>query len=193
MFSDTKGQTVGWCFGSRKRETTLANLLRVAVGESGFLDWLSMWQEATARREILETFRVLQIHRLPSSEISRWPGVRSHLCNVHRIRLGVPVRDWLRCLESYSRALAAEEVGNYVGDPALVAFPVPGLHLGEVFADLMQWQLHQILGLSLSERTLHESPSRWAASAMEEHGAELRMTLGRLLGSLELVLRERVG
>lgn len=26
LFSDTRGETVGWCFGSRKRESTLSGL-----------------------------------------------------------------------------------------------------------------------------------------------------------------------
>ena len=64
VFHDAGGQTVGWCFGPRRRETTLANLLREALDLPAGPDLLREWQRTQARREMLDTLRALGLHSL---------------------------------------------------------------------------------------------------------------------------------
>jgi hypothetical protein len=88
------------------------------------------------------------------------------------------------------QALAAEQAYDSIGDPALIGHAAPGWHLGVALAQLLQWRLH---------RLLHDNPppkpesyqhcARWAAQAIEWHGAELASAAGEQLGLLESHLR----
>jgi hypothetical protein len=193
LFIDAKGETVGWCFGSRKRESTLANLLRIAVDEPDGGTWIRDWERAAARREVMATFRAIGLCGLHSSEHLEAAGARSRLCNWHRRRLGWAVGPWLHCLERYSEALAAEQLQEHVGDSGLIAHASPGIHLGLILSGLLQWRLHRIIDCSPAAGMLAVDPGRWAATAIEQHGTPLRLAAGALIGSLESVLRERMG
>ena len=46
IFHDTTGDPVGWCFGPRKRETTLGSLLREAMGLPQGRQLMVGWQQA---------------------------------------------------------------------------------------------------------------------------------------------------
>ena len=185
VFTDAGGQAVGWCFGPRRRETTLTCLLREALGlpQGGAL--MADWQHAQERREMLDTLYALQVSSRELTVIA----VRARLCNLHQHRLGQPAGPWLRALQGLTEAWVAERLHGLVGDPALIGFACEGVHLSRLLSGLMEWPLHRLLQrlpLALFE-TL--SPVRLAATAVELHGARLHSALGNLTGSLEHYLR----
>ena len=188
MFTDASGQTVGWCFGPRRRETTLACLLREAMGLPHGAELLADWQRAQERRDMLDTLHALQVSSRELSVIA----VRARLCNLHRQRLGQPAGPWLRALQSLSEAWVAERLHGLVGDPALIGFACEGVHLSRLLSGLMEWTLHlmlQSLPLTFFEKL---PPTRLAATAVELQGARLHNALGSLAGSLEHYLRDEL-
>ena len=185
VFADANGQTVGWCFGPRRRETTLACLLREALGLPQGTELLTDWQRAQSRRGMLETLRDLQVSSRELTPVA----VRARLCNLHRQRLGQPAGPWLRAMQGLTEAWVAERLHGLVGDPTLIGFACAGVHLSRLLSSLMEWTLHlmlQNLPLPLFDKM---SPTRMAATALELQGARLHRALGRLAGSLELHLR----
>ena len=188
VFHDAGGQTVGWCFGPRRRETTLASLLREALDLPYGPDLLREWQRTQARREMLDTLRALGTASADLSAIA----VRARLCNLHRQRLGQPAGPWLRALQGANAAWVAQRLHGLLGDPALICFAAEGLHLSRLLADLMEWTLHCILQ-DLPLTAFHNtSPQRLAAATVECCGRRLHQSLGCLVGSLEHGLRAQL-
>lgn len=188
IFHDAAGEPVGWCFGPRKRETTLGSLLREAMGHPLAASLFGDWQRAAERSEILAALRVLAV----GSRQLDTAAVRARLCNLHRLRTGEPAGAALRALQRANAALVAERLHGLVGDPSLIGFCREGLHLGRMVADLMEWRIHQVLYAAPLLAVTRQSPSRFAAAAIERESAALHRTCGALAGSLEHHLRERL-
>lgn len=186
LFQDRHGDTVAWCFGPRRRETTLGNLLREALDQPDGLDLIDRWRTAEARREMLAALRAtgVTIGRLDPTD------ARARLCNQHRLRLGRPAGPWLRALQRSTSALVAQRLHDAVGDPSLIGYAVEGLHLGHAFSELMEWQLHAVMHCTPAHRLADAGdPGRFAAQALEHHGPRLLRSLGQLTGSLAHRLR----
>ena len=188
LFHDAKGETVGWCFGPRKRETTLTSLLREALGQARWAALIDDWQQAAQRHEILATLRALDAN-CPRMEPA---SVRTQLCNLHRLRTGEPARAWLNALQQANAALVAQALHGLLADPALIGFAREGLHLGQTISALMEWQLHRILHATPLMAFRCGTPGRFAAEAIDRHAAQLHRCCGELLGSLEHHLREQL-
>lgn len=188
VFHDACGDPVGWCFGPRKRETTLGSLLREAIGDSQGTALISGWQQAAERREMLTALRALQTW----SRNLGAAAVRAHLCNLQRVRTGQAAGPWLRALCRANAALVAQQLHGLVGDPALIGFAREGLHLGRAMNGLMEWHLHRILHAAPVLALTQLGPSRFAATAIEQYTATLHRACGDLAGSLEHHLREQL-
>jgi hypothetical protein len=185
LFHDAHGDTLGWCFGPRRRETTLAALLGEGLRQPGWDDFFNQWRQAAEGREVLAALRFMQgcSARLDAA------AVRAYLCNLHRDRFGLPVGPWLRALERAAAALAAESLHSALGDPALVCFARPGLHLAQEFAALLEWRLHCLLHETPGTWLLQTPPGRAGAAIIERRTADVQAGCGELLGDLEQQLR----
>lgn len=186
LFQDGRGNSIGWCFGARRRETTLAELLRLGVHDLDWSERYGTWKAATQRREI---HGVLRAAGLPTT-VSEAKTVRSVLCNAHRDRLGMPCGAFIDALSTAVGGLVIETLQDEIGDATLIGFAHPGLHLGRDFVALLEWRLHRIVWTTSVGLIHYDTPARFAARAIERHGAMLHQTLGRMLGDLELTLRD---
>lgn len=186
VFHDAHGEPVGWCFGPRRRETTLGALLREGLSRPEWDEHFDAWRAAAERRQIM--------HALAATGAPcRWldaAGARALLCNRHRQRFGQPVGTVLRALKRAGAALAAERLHGCVDDAALIGYARPGLHLARVFGEMLEWPVHRLLWACGVAEIGALPPPRFAARAIEQHGAALHRTLGELVGGLELHLRE---
>jgi hypothetical protein len=189
IFHDAHGDPVGWCFGTRRRETTLAALLREGLAEPDWDERFGAWHAAAERRAVREALRALGIvGGRPEAA-----AARAQLCNRHRQRLGMPVGEVLHALRLATAALAGECLQRELGEPCLIAHARPGLHLGLVLTGLLEWPTHRLLWQTRAHELKATAPARLAARMLEVHGADLQRALGDLLGSLELHLREWLG
>lgn len=186
LFHDAHGDTLAWCFGPRRRETTLAQLLGEGLHHPEWSTVFSQWHQATERRELLSALHALRGHggRLDA------PTVRAHLCNLHRDRTGVAAGPWIRALQKANSALVAENLHSALGDPALICYARPGLHLARLFADLMEWRLHLLLHDTPTAAFAATTPGRLAAGLVEARTAPLQTACGAMLGDLEHQLRD---
>ncbi len=185
VFADNQGQTIAWCFGPRRRETTLACLLRETIDCSDGPGLLEDWRRAQERQAMLATLRALQVH---CHEL-RYDIVRARLCNLHRQRVGQPAGPWLRALQANAEAWVAQRLHDLVGDPTLIGYPCEGLHLSRLISGLLEWTLHDIFHAVPLMYFAQTSPQRLAAATLEREGTRLHCALGRLVGSLEHHLR----
>jgi hypothetical protein len=186
VFHDAHGDPVGWCFGPRRRETTLTALLREGLARPDWDERFGAWHAAAERRQVIAALDATGA-RGQRLDVA---AARVQLCNRHRLRLGRPVGPQLRALQRAAAALVGEQLQRNVDDAALIGWARPGLHLGQVLTELLEWALHRLLWATPAADIAALPPARFAAAAIERHGAELHRTIGELLGSLELQLRE---
>lgn len=187
VFHDTHGDAVGWCFGPRRREATLAQLLREAVREPQWPDVWRAWRQQAGRREARRLQRQLHLHGALGCDAA---GLHVRACNLHRQRIGVPPGPWLRALRRATQTLAAQACADLVGEPELLGYPSPGTHLPATVAELMQCRLHAALLAWPVASIVERAPGLLAAQTLEARGAELYRGCAELLGDLEHVLRE---
>ncbi|MCX9157923.1 CRISPR-associated endonuclease Cas1 [Niveibacterium sp. 24ML] len=187
VFHDKHGEPVAWCFGPRKRETTLGELLRSALAHTDGLTELMAWRHITEHNTLLATLikaKIAQRTHTPES-------ARAALCSLHQQRLGKPVGPLLRSLERSASGLLAQHLYNHVGDPYLIGFAREGFHLTEFLGSILRWHLHSAL-LNTPLATLRDStPGRAAAYCLERESTPLYHAIGNALGDLERHLRER--
>lgn len=195
VFTDQRGESLAWCFGSRRREATLEELLRLALSHHEWEDRFGVWREAVMRREILACLRALKLPARPLPV----DKARVAICNWHRDRLGFPVRPYIRALEQAAAGVVAQGLHAMIGDAALLAFRREGLHLPQIMTGLVQWRLHRLLARSpLTDLVVppgHAGAThlrRWALRVTEGTGAPVHRALGELMGDLEHSLREWV-
>jgi hypothetical protein len=186
VFHDARGDPVGWCFGPRRRETTLANLLQEALTQLDWPERWAQWHAAVQRREMHHALRAAQVHvvRLDAA------AVRARLCNLHHQRIDMAAGELLCALRCAATALVAERVHSQVGDAALLCWARPGLHLPAELAALLEWRLHGLLHATPAAQLRAMAATRVAATLVERHVVGLEAAIGEMLGELELHLRE---
>lgn len=185
-FHDARGSAVAWCFGPRRRETTLASLLRLGLDHPEWPERYPLWRAAVARREIEAA---LNTARLPARACDG-AAARAALCNHHRERLGRPAGALLRALQQATAGLAAEALEHIVCDPQLLAYPRPGLNLVAELAGLLEWRIHRLIARTPAARLADTRLGRLAAALVESNDGPLHRACGEILGDLEFNLRE---
>jgi hypothetical protein len=188
LFHDHHGDTIAWCFGPRKRETTLGELLRETMQHPMGGDMLDQWRRSCERREILCALVGSGIAPRPADAAN----ARSRLFNHHRLRLGFAVGERMRHLQRAAGALVAQQLHEHLGDPALIGFAREGLHMGLFLTELLSWRLHSSLTHTPRWRLETMSAAQFAAFAVERDATQLCRALGDQLGGLEYHLREQL-
>lgn len=188
VFHDHRGDAVGWCFGPRRRETTLGTLLRQALDAPWWEERFDTWCRAVATRAAAQALAGAGSRCRSSTP----QASRAVLAERHRQRAGTAAAPWLRALRRSASALAAQVLSEEVGDARLIGYARPGLHLGERLLTLCEGtQMHLLLQTPL-HALAGATPGRWAAVTLEQRGAELHRALGEVLGDLERNLRRWV-
>lgn len=195
LFTDHRGASLAWCFGMRRREATLQELLRLALSQPQWAQWFEQWRAATARREIMACLHELD---LPARDLNE-RAVRVQLCNWHRCRMGIGVGPHLHTLERAAAGVVGQGLGEAIGDAALLGYSREGLNLPCVVTGLLQWRLHRMLARTRLADLQHEagevplaSLRVWALRLIEGPGAPVHRALGEVLAELEQSLREWV-
>lgn len=194
LFTDLRGRCVAWCFGQRRREGTLEQLLVEGLSHPEWPSWFDQWRTAFARREMLACLREFGLHSGSLEQAS----VRARLCNWHRQRLGFGVGPYLHSLEAVTLGVVSQVLGASLSDPTVLGYAREGSNLPRDVATLMQWRIHALLGrmplgalpsggrsgsISIPELRV------WALTSVEGHGAPLHRAMTELMVDLEIGLR----
>jgi hypothetical protein len=190
VFSDARGTVHGWCFGPRRRESTLAQRLRHAVREP---DWPQFWHAWKQQTSLREGRRLQHVLKLPVCDgIDACDLARQHVqaCNRLCWLWGTAPGPWLRAGQRALRCLVAEVCADMIGDPELLDHPCPGLHLPEELAGLLIGRLDALLARCSRSRIAQQPPAQMVAELLETRGADLDRGCAELLGDLDHCLRE---
>ena len=189
-FVDRKGAQLGWCFGPRRREATLSQLLALALESEDWKELYPVWFESQGRGHAAQA---LLLCGLPSKHLGM-QDARNRLCNAFTRRHQRPSSQYLTSLEACMTSEVAALMSRQIDDAALLAHYRPGCNLITDFSQLISLHAHVILygqktfpaGEELNDRDLRH----WAIKIMESNAPFSAQQLGALLGSFELFLRE---
>ena len=184
-FMDARGKSIGWCFGARRRETTLANLLARALAADDWNQRFDPWLEGQHRARAAQALLLCGI----VTSNAHLSDVRNVLCNLHRTRLGVPAGAALGKLEVLARCDVAAALADAVGEASLLAWHRPGLNLIDTFAGLVSIHAHTVIN-STCGLPAADQVTRWATQSYEKHAGLFAQSTGALIGAFELFLRE---
>lgn len=178
------GTNLGWCLGSRRKETTLRQLLTHALDDPAwplyYRDWLHNQQLAIAAHTLL-------LCGVPATAAARH-NPRAALCNAHFQKHQQACAHHINALTLLAQHELTAHLSRETSDPQLLAWHRPGLNLLH--------DLGQLLGL-YAHTDLHHSPhlpsadevTPWAIRQHEKHSAHWQQRIGHLLVGFEQFLR----
>jgi hypothetical protein len=181
---DPKGTTLGWCLGTRRKESSLRQLLTHALDDqawtSHYPDWLQQQHSAIAAQTLL-------LCGVANTRAARH-NPRAALCNAHFIKHQQGCAQQIDALAQLALHELAAKLAQDTSAPELLAWHRPGLNLIE--------DLGRIIGLH-AHTDLHHAPllpeadhlTPWAIRNYEKHAAHWQQRIGQLMYSFEQFLR----
>jgi len=189
FFNDSKGKYVGACFGTRRREATLVNLLNLAVENHECASYLDDCVNK-ARRRCAALSRGLQADHFSLADVT---AQRDRLVSQLVVSWKQPPRQFVSAYSALTRPWTEQILLDAFGGHAeAIAWSVAGVHLGERFSQLLDWQWLVAIADSKRSPIATESPEAWAIREFQEDLPALGSFLGRHLGRFEYWLRQTV-
>lgn len=181
---DRHGQTVGWCLGHRRRETSMRQLLLHGLEDPQWTSLYALWLRDQAAACAAQNMLLCGVRATPAAR--RSPRVA--LCNAHYEKHGQACADALEAIAELARAEWAQALLAQASDPALLAWNRPGLNLladlGNIVAMHAHTDLHHVNVLPTAQGL-----ERWAIGQYEAHAAHWQQRIAHLLVAFEQFLR----
>ncbi len=184
VLTDKSGDTVGWCIGQRRKETTLKQLLIHALDdpawEALYNPWFDNQKKAVAAQVLM--FCAVQ----GSAKARRNP--RAALCNAHQKKFGQACTLWVDQYASLGKQALVAALEKEIGDPALLAWRRPGLNLMEDLGSIIGLHAHTDIHHA-QQLPAPEKAQAWAVRLHEAHMAHWQQRIAYLMVAFEQFLR----
>lgn len=178
------GQTLGWCLGTRRKETGLQQLLTHGLDDP---TWASLYAVWLAQQQAATAAQVMLLCGVPSTAAAR-RNPRTALCNAHFQKHQQGCAQYLDAVSLLAQHELAAKLTHEFSDPALLAWHRSGLNL---ITDL-----GQLLGLHAHTDVHHvthlpppEQVTRWSVVLYERHASHWQQRIGHILFAFEQFLR----
>lgn len=182
---DKRGQTLGWCMGSRRKESSLKQLLLHALDDPNWAELYSHW---VSLQKIVIATHNLVLCGVPTTASARHDP-RAALCNAHFQKHQQPCAKFL----DISAEMAKQELGarllQEVGAPELLAWYRPGLNLINDLGQLVGLYAHTDLH-HCGRLPAEEQINTWAIRQHEKHAAYWQQRIAQMMLAFEQFLRE---
>jgi hypothetical protein len=182
---EPSGKTVGWCFGTRRTENSLRELLRHALDDPA---WATHYKQWLGNQRLAIAVQVLLLCQVPASAAAR-ANPRAALCNAHRLKHHQPCGQAVNAIAQLAQHELAAHLARESSDPALLAWARPGLNLIQDLGALLGLHAHTDVHHALQIRTEEALPA-WALHRYESHSAHWQQRMAHLAVAFEQFLRE---
>ncbi len=187
-FVDRHGKPIGWCFGQRRRETTLDHLLRAALDcpewDRYYPSWLDNQRRAAAAQAL-----ILCGERASGEHLRSARCTRDVLCNAHTRKHGLAAGDTVTALAHLAAQESAAALSHAVAQSELLAWHRPGLNLiddiGGIVCVYAHVAVHHARRLPAPEML-----EKWAIKLYQADAELWAPRIGAIIGSFERFLRE---
>lgn len=178
------GETMGWCFGVRRTENSLRELLAHALADPA---WHQTYQEWLNNQTLAISVEVLLLCQVPTTPAAR-KSPRVALCNAHRQKHQQACGDAVDAIAGLAQHELAAYLGQESGDPSLLAFSRPGLNLINDLGGILG--LHAHTDVHYAARLPDNEPlGLWALKAYEGNCAHWQQRIAHLGVAFEQFLR----
>lgn len=175
---------LGWCFGTRRKETSLRQLLNFALDDP---TWPTLYKDWLVLERLAISVHTLLACGVPSTASAR-QNPRVALCNAHfrqHRRACSPYIDELAMLAQVDLAFHLEKETS---DLKLLAWHRPGLNLIFDLGQLLSLYAHTDLHHA-PQLPNHEQITIWAIRRYEMHIAHWQQRIAQLMYDFEQFLR----
>jgi hypothetical protein len=178
------GETLGWCMGSRRKETSLRQLLTFALDDIvwpvHYTSWLQHQFSAAAMQNLLQC-------SVPSTATARF-NPRAALCNAHFRKHKVACAQLVNALAMLAQHELAAHLSRETGDAQMLSWYRPGLNLmqdlGGIIGLHAHTDLHHASALPAADKL-----QAWAVRHYERHAAHWQQRISQLTFEFEQFLR----
>ena len=181
---DTKGRTLGWCMGSRRKESSLRQMLMHALDDPC---WDELYKQWYAQQETAIAVQNLIMCGVPATAAARNQS-RAALCNAHYLKHGFSCAPWLDQIAELAKLELASALHREVGAPELLAWYRAGLNLYEELGSLVGMHAHT----DIHHATMHrvtENAGNWSIRQYERCMPLWQDRIAHILVSFEQFLR----
>lgn len=181
---NTDGTTLGWCLGSRRKETTLRQLLTHALDDPAWPLHYTHWQQSQHNAIAAHT---LLLCGVPATAAAR-QNPRTALCNAHFQKHQQACAHHINALTQLAQHELTAHLSRETSDPQLLAWHRPGLNLLHDLGELLGLYAHTDL------HHVHQLPkpddiTPWAIRQHERHAAHWQQRIAHLMHNFEQFLR----
>ncbi len=181
---NTDGTTLGWCMGTRRKETTLRQLLTHALDDPTwplhYGEWLQNQKKAIAAQTLL-------LCGVPTTAAAR-QNPRAALCNAHFQKHQQACAHHVNALARLAQHELTAHLARETSDPQLLAWYRPGLNLiddlGQILAMHAHTDLHHAPQLPAPEQI-----TAWSIKHHERHTGHWQQRTAQLMHGFEQFLR----
>jgi hypothetical protein len=180
----TNGDTLGWCLGSRRKETGMRQLLTNAMDDP---TWPSLYNDWLQQQKLAIAMQTLLLCGVTTTASAR-QNPRTALCNAHFQKHQQACAHHINAIALLAQHELAAQLAHESCDPQLLAWHRPGLNLMKDIGQLLSLHAHT---------DLHHAPmlpdqdqlTPWAIRHYEKHTAHWQQRIGQLMFSFEQFLR----
>lgn len=177
-------ESVGWCFGARRVESSLRQLLLFAYDDPKWEELYETWRDQTY--DAIASQALLLCDVPATLDARKQPRIA--LCNAHFEKHGVACGDHLDALTLLAVHEIAAVLAEEVGDASLVVWGKQGLNLVEELGALVAVHAHVDLHHAQGLRRLRNI-ERWAVPFYESMAAHWQQRIATVVVSFEQFLR----
>jgi hypothetical protein len=179
------GETIGWCMGARRKESTLQQLLVHALDDPEFLSKFEEWIDLQYLSNAVE---VLILCGVSTTPVAR-QNPREALCNAHFLKHKQACGKAINTISRLALHEFAACLSNEINDPELIAWSRPGLNLIDELGRLLGLHAHTDIH---HVRFLPTGPdySQWSVPFYERHANHWQKRISNLMFDFEQFLRK---
>lgn len=181
---DRHGEALGWCMGSRRKESTLKQLLQFALDDP---QWCTYYEEWLSNQTLAVATQTLLMCSVPITPQAR-NNPRVALCNAHFVKHQQACSTHIDALGHLAHHELFARLAQESSDPTLLAWRRPGLNLIQELGGLISLHAHT----DVHHATLLPDQTRlnaWSVRYYEKHATHWQQRIGHLMLNFEQFLR----
>ena len=182
---DPRGETLGWCLGARRKETSLHQLLTHALDDQA---WPSLYTEWLAQQHAAIAAQTLLLCGVLTTAAAR-QNPRTALCNAHFVKHHQGCAQQVDALVLLAQHELAAKLAQATSAPELLAWHRPGLNLIEDLGNVIG--LHAHTDLHHAPQLPEDDITAWAIRQYERCAAHWQQRIAQLMFAFEQFLRSR--
>lgn len=183
---NSAGETVGWCIGARRIESTMRQLMIHALDDPDFHSYYEGWLEIQFLAIAVE---ILILCGVPATASAR-QNPREALCNAHFKKHSQPCGKIVNCISRLAQHEFAACLSNEINAPELIAWSIPGLNLINDLGKLIGLHAHTDIHHA-QHLPVIENYDQWSIRYYERHANHWQIRISHLLFAFEQFLRKR--